>query len=28
LKAEDSEWGVTLYLNKNSIYHTPEFILA
>jgi len=27
-KAEDSEWGVTLFLGKNSIYHTSEFILA
>jgi len=28
LRAEDSEWGVTLYLGKNSIYHTSEFILV
>ena len=28
LKAEDSEWEVTLYLGKNSIYHTSEFVLA
>lgn len=28
LRAEDSEWGVILYLGKNSIYHTSEFALA
>ena len=28
LKAEDSEWGVTLFLGKIGIYHTSEFILA